>query len=219
MQLYDANDKLHRIVIDMDRLVSALEQQPKSSDIRQLEGLIKDLRFIIELHEQKLLERVEELGASPDKHTLNYLSSALQRIDDDIRALQHAPNGAPINNIDKVKKQLSLIDDDIKITDEDFIAVISDYKKRVQTGKIKPIPKWAKDERKETLQRLDFIIQRSADVLIAKALNVKPLNFTELTRAVDAPQSVLRKSIAGLMKQKKIAERKVGKSSVYTLND
>lgn len=217
MQLYDADDKLHRLVIGMEKLVSAIEQQPKTSDVRQLETLMKDMRFIIELHEQKLMEKVEELGATPDKHTLNYLSSALQRIDDDIRELKHKPLGTPIKNIEQIKTQVNTLDDEIRVTDEDFIAVISEYKKRVQAGKIKPMPKWAKDERKEAINSLDSIVQKASDVMIAKALKVKPMNFTELTRAVDAPQSVLRKSLALLMKQNKIEEQNAGKSTVYSL--
>jgi len=217
MQLYDADDKLHRLIIGMEKLVSAIEQQPKSSDVRQLETLMKDMRFIIELHEQKLMEKVEEIGARPDRHTLNYLSSALQRIDDDIRELKHSPNGAPVKDISKIQAQVETLDDNIKITDEDFIAVISEYKKRVQAGKIKPMPKWAKDERKEAINSLDSIVQKASDVMIAKALKVKSMNFTELTRAVDAPQSVLRKSLSNLMKQEKITQQNSGKSTYYSL--
>src|SRR3989338_10136785 len=110
MQLYDADDKLHRLIIGMEKLVSAIEQQPKTSDVRQLEALIKDMRFVIELHEQKLMEKVEEIGATPDRHTLNYLSSALQRIDDDIRELKHKPLGTPIKSIKKIKTQVEELD-------------------------------------------------------------------------------------------------------------
>ena len=217
MQLYDMNDKLHRLVIDIERLVGALEDQAKATDTRQLTKLVKDLRFIIDLHEQKLMDKIEEIGASPDRRSLNYLSSALQRIDNDIRDLKHAPGAQLPNKIEAIKKEISNLDNDIKITDEDFIAVISEYKKKIQMGKIKPVPQWAKDERKEALQRLDTIIQKSVDFMVAKALTSGRKSFTELTRAVEAPQSVLRKSLLSLENQKKITKQQQGKSVVYTI--
>ncbi len=219
MQLYDMNDKLHRLVIDIERLVGALEDQAKATDTRQLTKMVKDLRFIIDLHEQKLMDKIEEIGAHPDKSSLNYLSSALQRIDDDIRELKHIPGAQLPKKIETIKKEITNLDDDIKITDEDFITVISDYKKKVQLGKIKPVPQWAKDERKEALQRLDMIIQKATDFMVAKALtrSSKALNFTDLTRAVEAPQSVLRKSLANLENQKRIIKQQQGKTTVYML--
>ena len=219
MQLYDMNDKLHRLVIDIEKLVGALEDQAKATDTTQLTKMVKDLRFIIDLHEQKLMDKIEEVGASPDKRSLNYLSSALQRIDNDIKELNHTPGAQMPKKVEIIKKEIANLNDDIKITDEDFLVVISDYKKRIQLGKIKPVPQWAKDERKEALQKLDMIIQKSTDFMVAKALTSasKALSFTDLTRAVDAPQSVLRKSLTNLENQKRISKQQQGKSVVYTL--
>ncbi len=215
------NDKLHRLVIDVEKLVGALEEQSKSTDTRQLTKLVKDLRFIIDLHEQKLMDKIEEIGASPDRKSLNYLSSALQRIDNDIRELKHSPRQLP-KQVETIRQKIEDLDENdrgnsLDITDEDFIAVISDYKKKIQLGKIKPVPQWAKDERKEALQRLDMIIQKATDFMVAKALASGKKSFTDLTRAVEAPQSILRKSLASLEKQNRILMQQQGKTTVYML--
>lgn len=233
--LYQNTSDLVRI---LDEVMNVLEHSKKynKENVHLLLRNMKRLHVSLAITENKVLEKLNELNQKPGytQNILDVLMKQIETLETNLEKKLETLNkdiSTPrfdsdiISIITEIKKLEKISNKFYKkkiknkyiVSDRDFIAVLEFMKKHVSFGKIKPLPKWARNERKLVIKDLSEKIQKATDVSIAKSLTEGNFNLTDLAKRVPSSSATIRKAIKNLEKERKIKKLKIKNKTVYKL--
>src|SRR3989344_603729 len=102
------------------------------------------------------------------------------------------------------------------VSDEEFIYVLTQFRLAVMKGRIKTLPKWARDKRRDAIKQLGRKIDDAIEVLILKKLAQKKMNMTELSKNIPASSYTIKKTLGRMVREAKIKRTREGRYVVYS---
>ncbi len=233
--LYENTSSLVRVLEEIENFLEHSKTHDKEN-VRLLLRNMKKLHVSLAITEDKILEKLNDINENPG-YTKDVITSIGNQIENLEKTLQEklenlnkdisTPrfNSDIISILIEIKKLENIsnklyrnkIKNKYIISDKDFIAVLEFMKNHVSYGRIKRLPKWAKNERKQIIKDLSYKIQKVTDVAIAKSLTEGNFNMTNLCRRVPSSMQTIRKSLKNLEKERKIKKIRIKNKSVYKL--
>jgi hypothetical protein len=102
------------------------------------------------------------------------------------------------------------------VSDEEFIYVLTQFRRAVLKGRIKTLPKWARAKRREAIKQLGKKIDDAIEVLILKKVTGKGMNITELSKNIPASAYTIKKTLSRMARENKIKRERAGRFIVYS---
>ena len=195
LSMQSVEDRLEQISDVVQQQSRIIEGRDASEDIMQLNKKLEQLNDEIKgIPVERMREDVLFLNSKTDN-----ISSQMKKFDKMFTAVYN----------DKLRNSYL-------VSDEEFIYVLTQFRLAVMKGRIKTLPKWARDKRRDAIKQLGKKIDDVIEVLILKKLTQKKMNQTELAKNIPASIYTIRKTLQRMVREAKVKKLREGRYIVYS---
>ena len=186
----------------LEQITDIVQQQSRLIEGKDVSGDIMELN-------KKLEQMSDELRVIP-----------VERMREDMLFLNSKTDNIS-NQMRKFDKMFTAVYNDklrnsYLVSDEEFIYVLTQFRLAVMKGRIKTLPKWARDKRRDAIKQLGRKIDDAIEVLILKKLAQKKMNMTELSKNIPASSYTIKKTLGRMVREAKIKRTREGRYVVYS---
>jgi len=224
-------DVLGSIEADINNLKDSMKDQEGKQDER-LSLAMQSVEDRLEQMTDAVQQQARMMENSGVIEDLMELSKKMEQLNDEIRGIPVERMREDVlflnSKTDNISSQMKKFDkmftavynDKLRnsylVSDEEFIYVLTQFRRAVMKGRIKILPKWARDKRREAIKQLGKRIDDAIEVLILKKLTQKKMNTSELSKNIPASSYTIKKTLARMVRENKIGKARQGRLVVYT---